>query len=108
MTQEKYNYYIVNLHEGWKGHGRSHLISFGTLHHNTTKWYNKMMHHAWEDFGFNDTANTGNRTISFSFMDPRIDEALSLAFDLKWQYNLLFIDGDDGMIYQWDKKGVHP
>lgn len=54
----------------------------------------------------NDTKIT-NRTMYFSWMDPRLDEALSLKFDVRYVQSLFFIEGDTGMVYRWDKN-VHP
>lgn len=104
MTMEKYNYYVMNQIQGWKGSDRSHLICFGSIHNNITYWYVAKMNDAYNNYTMNETANTKNKTISFSWIDPRTDEALSLAFRMRYQYQIFFIDQDDGMVYVYDNK----
>lgn len=104
LSTEKYDYYMKGGSKGYGHQGHSHLILMGSTHRNETMWVAHEVQVAWDNYTMYDPDTNGNRSIEFSYVEPRYDEPIALGFNIRFWPSIYFIDGEtNGTVYQWDK-----
>jgi hypothetical protein len=104
MSAEQYDYYIVNTFGHFKGNGTTWVILMGSTHENNTLWCIEQLQHS-VNILYNETGDYDYKEndIHFAVVEPRYDEPLSEAYDLRRFPTLYIIDPEEGEAYAFDK-----
>jgi hypothetical protein len=104
MSAEQYSYYVQNPIRGFIGNDTTWIILIGHGNKNETLYLLKEMQRAYEFIMDEDNKlNLTDDEIKFAFIEPRYDEPLTEAFQLRRWPTLYVIDPVFGKAHAWDK-----